>query len=254
LFAAREMRGALLGVYALMAEWQALMDPGTEAAVARIKLAWWHEEIGRLRSGIALHPITRYLADFPTSAATDLAPLLRSVEAAASQIAGAPLEHGAQLESHADALFGAPLLIGALLGGARGDHSTLRACVAALAAGQYLAHVLRDYGREARAGRVPFAVDELLTAGIDNEDLAAGEPPAHLQSYLARLRQMAADYFASASAALAPEERSQLRHLRVLATLGAGHLNDRKRRPGADFRLTDLYNAWSAARRAAAAR
>jgi hypothetical protein len=45
-----------------------------------------------------------------------------------------------------------------------------------------------------------------------------------------------------------------LRHLAVLATLGARHLHGRKHRAGADFRLADLYNAWSTARRAAAAR
>ncbi len=68
------------------------------------------------------------------------------------------------------------------------------------------------------------------------------------------MREHAARYFADAAAALAPPERPPLRHLLVLATLGAKHLNGGKRRAGTDFRLADLYNAWSAARRAAAAR
>jgi len=58
--------------------------------------------------------------------------------------------------------------------------------------------------------------------------------------------------------ALAPEQRPPLRHLLVLAALGAKHSSDGERRSGnpsgADFRLADLYNAWNAARRAAAAR
>jgi len=253
LFAAREARKPLLGIYALMAEWRALMDPGTEAGVAQIKLVWWREEMGRMAAGSPLHPITRYLAEFPGAAAADFAPLMRTVEAATEQIAGAPLERGVELESHADALYGAPLLVAALLGGVHG-RNTVHACVAALAAAEYLARATAEYGREARAGRILFAVDELLDAGIENEDLVAGEPPLRLQTYLNQLRQRAAGYYAKAAASLAPDERPPLRHLLVLATLGAIHLNGRKRRSGADFGLADLYNAWNTARRAAAAR
>jgi phytoene synthase len=254
LFAAPEAREPLLGIYALMAEWRALMDPGTEVSVAQIKLVWWREEMDRMAAGSPRHPITCHLSDMPCAAGVDFSPLSRSIEAAAAQVAGVPLERGIELESHADALFGSPLVVAALLGGARADPSALRACVAALAAAQYLARAIADYGAEARAGRIPFAVDDLLAAEIENDDLVAADPPARLRTYLNHLRQRAAAYFSNAAAALAPDERRQLRHLLVLATLGAKHLNDGGRRAGADFRLADLYNAWSAARRAAAAR
>jgi phytoene synthase len=276
LFAAREAREPVLGIYALTAEWRALMDPGTEMSVAQTKLAWWREEMGRMTAGSPVHPITRYLADFPYAAATDFAPLMRTVEAAAAQVAGVPLERGEELKAHADALHGQPLLIAALLCGATrpdsatplagatrvdsasGHRSPLHGCVAALAAGEYLTRAIADYAREARAGRIPFAVDELLAAEIDNDDLVAAEPPPRLRTYLNRLREQAAGYYSNASAALAPEERPPLRHLLVLAALGAKDLSDRNRRSGhpsgADFRLADLYNAWNTARRAAAAR
>jgi hypothetical protein len=45
-----------------------------------------------------------------------------------------------------------------------------------------------------------------------------------------------------------------LRHLHVLAALGLDHLHGHRSPSSADFRLADLYNAWNAARRAAAAR
>jgi phytoene synthase len=278
LFAAREAREPLLGIYALMAEWRALMDPGTEMSVAQTKIVWWREEMDRLAASSPLHPITRYLADFPRAAAIDFVPLMRTVEAAAAQVAGAPLERGEELEAHADALYGQPLLIAALLagaippggrtqfddaiphggaaqfGGARGHRSALDRCVATLAAAEYLTRAIADYAREARAGRIPFAVDELLAAEIENNDLVAAEPPPRLRAYLNHLRQRAAGYYSNAAAALAPEQRPPQRHLLVLAALGAKHLSDGKGRSGADFRLADLYNAWNAARRAAAAR
>ena len=254
LFAAHAARDSLLGIYALTAEWRALLDPGTEIEVARLKLVWWREELDRTAAGSPLHPITRYLAYLPHAAAADFGPLTQSVDAAAVEVAGAPLEQGIELESHADALYGAPLLVAARLAGARGELNRAKACIAALAAGEYLARVIREYRREARIGRIPFAVDELLAAGIDNDDLVAGEPPPRLQAYLIQLQRRAAGYFSNAAAALGPEERPALRHLPVLAALGAKHLNDRQRGSGADFRLGDLYNAWNAARRAAIAR
>jgi len=252
LFAAPEAREPLLGIYALMAEWHALLDPDTEADVARIKLAWWGDEMSRLAAGSPLHPISRYLANLVGTAAIDWSPLGHPVAAAAAQVAGAPLERAAELQSHADALFGAPLLVAARLGGT--CTAGVPACIAALAKAQYVARALSAYGREARAGRILFPVDELLAAGVDNDDLAARDPPPRLNAYLMRMREHAARYFANAAAALAPQERPPLRHLLVLATLGTKHLNGRGRRAGTEFRLADLYNAWTAARRAAAAR
>jgi 15-cis-phytoene synthase len=252
LFAAPAAREPLLGIYALMAEWHALTDPDTEADVARIKLAWWGDEMGRLTQGSPLHPICRYLANLDGAAAMDWSPLAHPVSAAAAQVAGVPVERAAELQSHADAVFGVPLLLAARLGGVRSP--SVETCTLALAEAQYVARALFAYGREARAGRIVFPVDELLAAGVDNDDLAARDPPPRLKAYLKRMREHAARHFANAAAALAPQEQPPLRHLLVLAALGAKHLNRGVRRVGTEFRVADLYNAWTAARRAAAAR
>jgi 15-cis-phytoene synthase len=249
LFAARPARGPLLGMYALVAEWRALTDPAIELGVAQMKLAWWREELMRLSHGAPLHPITRYVAALPGGAAADFTPLERCIEAAAAQVAGVPIERAAELAAHADALYGAPLLIAGLLSAAPTDRVALDSCLAALSVGEYLAKAILHYGREARAGRMVFAIDDLLAAGIDNDDLIADEPSPRLQTYLDSLRAQAAGHFAGAAQALAPADRPPLRHLSVLAALGGRHL---ARRVGADFRLADLYNAWTAARRAAA--
>jgi phytoene synthase len=252
LFAARHARDALLGTFALMAEWRALIDPGTESAVAHLKLAWWREEIGRLSSGSPLHPITLYIAALPGAPGADVAALRGTLDAAGAQVAGAPLERGDDLQQHAGALYGTPLLCAASLTGA--DPLRLQRCVTALATAQYLARAVCGYRREARAGRIPFAVDELLTAGIENDDLLAVEPPPRLRTHLDALRVRADGYFATAADALPLSERGTQRHLLVLAALGRKQLQRRRDPAVPDFRLGDLYNAWNTARRAAAAR
>jgi phytoene synthase len=252
LFAAPESRDPLIGIYALSAEWRALIDPATGFEAAGIKLAWWRDEVVRLARGAPLHPITRFLAALPRAAQVDFGALTASLDAAARQIAGAPLEHTAELEPHGATLWATPLMTAAhlaheLRGGAE---AAVRRTVAALGAAQYLQESVADYRRDALRGRVIFPVDELLAAGIEDSDLTASRPPRALEVYLAGLRGRAERLFSEAADGLPEGERAALRHLLVLATLGAKHARADVRRSG-DFRPADLYQAWSTARRAA---
>ena len=257
LFAAAPLRAPLLGIFALDAEWRALMDPSMEPGVAHLKLGWWREEIQRLAAGSPIHPIGRYLAALPGAAGIDFSPLHAAIDAAAAQVSGVPLEHGADLMPHCRALWGDPLLLASQLAAAPADAAAhagtvaaaLRECTSMLAAGGYLSRWIRGYGRAARVGRVPFAVEELMAAGIDNADLAAEPAPAHLQSYLDRLRGRAAGCFEAALRAVPQDERARQRHLPVLAALGLAHLNGPVAAPGGR-RFKDMLLAWNTARRA----
>jgi len=239
----------LLGIYALGAEWQALMDPATDLSVAHLKLAWWQEEMRRLAQGSAVHPISVYLAALPRAASVDFSPLSAAVMAAAAQVSGVPLERGADLEPQTQALWGDPLAVASRLADEVADEAGLRHCTSALAAAGYLSKAIRGYRREARAGRVPFPVDELMAAGIENADLVADPPPPHLQNYLDGLRERAARYFETAARTLPRAQRARHRHLLVLAALGLARLNPRAPAPKRR-RLKDMLLAWSTARRA----
>lgn len=248
LFAAADSREPLLGIFALGAEWQALMDPATEPSAARLKLNWWREEMTRLSAGQPLHPISAYLAALPRAASIDFTPLLTAVDAAAEQLGGVPLERGADLEPQSDALWGHPLALVSRLAGEVSDEIALRRCTGAIAAAETLTRAIRDYRREVHAGRVPFAVDELLAAGVDNDDLAAQVPPPRLLDYLGRLHVRAAGYFDAATQALPRQQRSRQRHLLIMAALGRLHLNEK--RPPGRHRIKDMLLAWTTARRA----
>jgi 15-cis-phytoene synthase len=246
LFAAPPMRAPLLGLHALTAELQALTDPATEIAAAELKLAWWREEIERLARGAPAHPIGRYLASLPGAASIEFRSLIPMVEAALRQVAGAPLERAADLEALA-APWGTPLRLAAAIAGASSDEEreAVHRSASALACAQYLAAGIDGHARAARAGRVILPVDELLAAGIEDRDLAAAEPPVHLQSYLERLRGRAREHYAAAGA-LPRALRASQRHVLILAAVGAAHLRER-----GPQRWRDLFLAWSTARRAA---
>jgi phytoene synthase len=239
----------LLGIYALLAEWNALMDPAAEPAAVRIKLAWWREEIQRLIARAPVHPIDVYLSALPRAGEIDFGPLAQAIDAVIAEGDGAPLEHSGDLEPHAAALRAAPLMVASRLAAAGLDEDSLQKCARELAVGDFLARSVRDYRREARAGRVLFAVDELLAAGIENEDLCAEQPPPRLERYLQGLRSRADMNYAAVLSAPASGNRAPLRHLSVLAALGRKHLalpSTAVESP----RLQDMLLAWMTARRA----
>jgi 15-cis-phytoene synthase len=247
LFADPAVREPLLGVYALLAEWHALIDPSTEAPAGRIKLAWWQQEIQRLIARKPTHPIGIYLSALPRGGEVDFAPLAAAFDAILAESNGAPLESSSDLEPHAAALRAAPLIVASRLAAADLDEHSLQTCARQLAVGDFLARSARDYRREARAGRVLFAVDELLAAGIDNEDLCSDQPPTRLDNYLRGVRARAKASYAAACQALPPGRRAQQRHLLILAALGLKHLA----LPPAALespRLQDMLLAWVTAR------
>jgi phytoene/squalene synthetase len=179
----------------------------------------------------------------------DFTPLETTLAAAARQIGGAPLERGAELEAHAAALWAQPLATAARLAGepAPALAAAVHRAEAALAAAEYLNDAIAGYRRAARFGRVAFPVDELLAANVEDADLSAAEPPLHLQSYLGELRRRAVGYCSQATAALPRSEHGPMRHLLVLAALGARQTNGRR---NGLLPLRELYLAWSTARRA----
>jgi phytoene synthase len=239
----------LVGIYALLAEWNGLMDPATDPSAGRIKLAWWQEEIRRLIAGTPAHPIGTFILSLPRAADVDLAPLAGAIDAVLAESNGAPLERSLELESHAYALRGVPWSIASRLAAPGLDEAGLQHCARQLAVADVLTRSARDYRREARAGRVPFVVEELLAAGIDNADLCADQPSARLAEYLQQLRSRAERCYRDVPQAMPATDRSPLRHLLILAALGLKHLN----RPPATLespRLQDMLLAWSTARRA----
>jgi 15-cis-phytoene synthase len=250
-FAAPPLRAPLLGIFALLAEWQALLDPATESGVAQLKLAWWHEEMLRLVEGAAVHPISLYLASQPAAAAAHFKMLPPAVRAAMLEISGAPLELGAQLAAHSAALIAGPLRVASLIASAQTDAAALEQSTQALAVALYLARALQHYRREAKSGRVPFAVDELLLAGVENSDLLAQQPAPHLQKYLENLRRRADDHYMDVARDTPPAARPLLRHLLVLAALGHKHLGTPLTGDHSRFAaLKDMLLAWTTARRA----
>ncbi len=226
LFAPPAARAPLLGIFALLAEWRATLHTDLAPEIAATKLAWWRDEVHRLRQARPAHPIGRYLLASVTATPNDWDPLERAVDAALQRIGDAAFTTPADLEDHADALIGGPLRVAAMLGVAARERSAAHAralepCTRAIAVGQFLAQSAAD---------------------------AAGDPDR-----AEALRAEARRRYVDAAAALPPELRARHRGLLVLAVLEAHHSSTRRLAAAAPTRLSDLFLAWRTARRAARA-
>ena len=159
-------------------------------AVAHLKLAWWQEEIQRLIAGSAGSShlcLSRVLAARRCGRVHAAAGRRRCRRAARGRRAAGARRRprtagagtvgravGAGIEARRRKI--ATCRLAALHGGRSRRPNTCRGRCATT-------------GGEARVGRVPFAVDELMAAGVENADLMADTPPPHLRDYLDRVRE-----------------------------------------------------------------
>lgn len=62
LFSPSNERDAVHAISALYVELERITNESIDLNVARLKLAWWREEVGQLATGSAEHPVTRLLS------------------------------------------------------------------------------------------------------------------------------------------------------------------------------------------------
>src|SRR5213075_3018588 len=62
LFLPPERRRAITALFAFCREVDDVVDECTDVGVARVKLAWWRNEVGKLYAAHPQHPVTKALA------------------------------------------------------------------------------------------------------------------------------------------------------------------------------------------------
>ena len=124
----------------------------------------------------------------------------------------------------------------------------IEASTHAYAIGEYLSRAISGFALQHRYGRVPFAIDELLAAGIEDDDLALPDRSERLRAYLRQLRERGAGCFAAAVRALPATAHAQQRHIPILCALGWRRLLEYGA-PRQSRRWQDMLLAWKTARR-----
>jgi phytoene synthase len=248
LFLPPRRRRAITALYAYCREVDDVVDEMQDPAVARARLAWWSDEIGRLYAGDPQHPVTRALA--PHLSAFDIRrdSLLLVLEGMAMDLQQNRYLDYAALARYCHNVAGVVGELSAGIFGASQERTYEYARKLGLAL--QLTNIIRDVGEDARRGRVYLPLDELQRHGVRVADLLDGR---YVEGYLPLMRlqaQRARSVYAEALAALPAADRPAQRPGLVMAAIYATLLDEIERE---DFRvlhqrvaLTPLRKLWIA--------
>jgi phytoene synthase len=169
LFLPPERRRAITALYAFCREVDDAVDEPSEASVARVRLAWWRDEVARLYAGKPEHPVTRALQPFIERfdlSATRLGEIMDGMEMDLTQ--SRYLDYaGLQLYCHRVA--GVVGLLAASIFG-RTEAATLE-YAEKLGLAFQLTNIIRDVGEDARNNRIYLPMDELKRFGVPASDI-----------------------------------------------------------------------------------
>ena len=243
-----ERRRAITALYAFCREVDDVVDEVADAAVARLKLAWWRTEIAAAFSGMPQHPVA--LALKPAVAA------FRLPQAHFQSIIdgmGMDLEQNryldfTALEGYCHHVAGVVGLLSAEIFGYTSPAT--RDYARDLGVAFQLTNIIRDVGEDARRGRIYLPQDEMAGLGVTARDLFQGRSTPAFTTLMSQQVARARSWYVRALGALPPADRRAQRPGLIMAAIYR-RLLDQIEREG--FRvleeriaLTPLTKAWLA--------
>lgn len=165
LFLPPERRRAITALYAYCREVDDVVDECTDPGVARTKLAWWREEVAKIYTGKAQHPVARALADVVQDFGITEDLLMTVIDGMAMDLDYNRYPDFDTLRTYCHRVAGVVGLMSARIFG-YSDERTLD-YAAELGLAFQLTNIIRDVGEDARRNRVYLPLDELAAAGIE---------------------------------------------------------------------------------------
>jgi phytoene synthase len=215
-FAPAALRDDLAALHAWRDQVRAILHEVSDPGVARLKLQWWREELGRTFAGEPRHPLSQVLAPAITRHALAPEPFHRMADRIETEILrrqpADEAELGAACENDLGALF-------ELLAACHGSTGP-EALAAARRLGGFCARVylIRDSGALVRHGRALLPADRLRSFGLSAQVLAEPRHRQRLPELLAPAAEAARE--ARAAAERGPRLPVSLRvRARILAAL-----------------------------------
>ncbi len=213
LFLPPAARTALIALHALRRELDDTTDECTDPGVARIKFAWWRQQLADMFQDRARHPVTRLLAP----AARQLAPFQGALHAliGATEARLPPLRYArfSELRDHAQDTGGAVAeLSTAILGG---EPAAARSLGTALE----LAELLYRLGLHVRRDRLPLPLEDLTRFNIPVADVLRGKESEAFRELMAFEADRVETLLRESLQALTPNDRHTLLPLRTQARI-----------------------------------
>ncbi|GAA4335826.1 presqualene diphosphate synthase HpnD [Pigmentiphaga soli] len=217
LFLPPERRRAITALYALCRELDDTVDEASDASVARIKLAWWRSELGRLFEGRPEHPVTQALAPHVAPFGVTPQRLEAIVDGMEMDLDQSRYLDFAALRTYCRRVAG---VVGELSAGIFGysDPATL-AYADRLGLALQLTNIIRDVGDDARKGRIYLPIEDLQRFGVKAADILNGRYSDDFAALMRFQCERARAAYAEAFAALPPQDRRAQRPGLMMAAI-----------------------------------
>ena len=217
LFLPPERRRAITAFYAYCREIDDVVDETADENVARIKLAWWRNELEELYKGNPQHPVTRALAPFiePYSLSKErLNEVLDGMEMDLLQTRYLDFKG---LERYCYLVASVVGLCAADIFGRTRDETLDYAKNLGMAF--QLTNIIRDVGEDARRGRVYLPVNELQQFNVPVSSILNARYSDEFTQLMRFQYDRAQGYYEAAFAALPKEDRRAQRPGLIMAAI-----------------------------------
>ncbi len=248
-------RRAITALYAFCREVDDVVDEVADPGVARMKLAWWRQEIAAAFDGVPQHPVARALQ--PVVARFGLAAehFQTVIDGMAQDLDQSRYLDFADLERYCHKVAGVVGLASAEIFGYENDATLGYARDLGIAF--QLTNIVRDVGEDARRGRIYLPQDELARFGVAPSSLVRRDALPQFRALMAFQVERAKAWYERALAQLPEEDRKAQRAGLAMAAIYRALL-DEIARDGyrvlegriALTPLRKLWIAWKAARSA----
>jgi phytoene synthase len=170
-FLTAEKRRAITAFYAWCREVDDIADECRDPGVARIKLAWWREEVGRMYAGKPSHPVTQALRHAVDGMAIAQEQLMEIMDGVEMDLTQTRYQDFRQLRLYCHRVAGVVGEVSAQIFGYT-DRATLKYASLLGLAFQFT-NIIRDVGEDARRGRIYLPQDEMQAHGVSEAEVLA---------------------------------------------------------------------------------
>ena len=243
-----ERRRAITAVYAFCCEAEEAIEEVADPAVARLKLAWWRNEIGTAFSGRPQHPVALALQPAVAAFALPQQHFQAILDGVGMDVERSRYLDFVALERYCHHVAGVVGLLSAEIFGY--TEPATRGYAHDLGIALRLTNIIRDVGADARRGRIYLPQDELARFDVSAADLFRQRTSAGFAALMSHQVARARSWYDKALAALPHADRRAQRPGLIMAAIHR-RLLDEIERDG--FRvldrriaLTPLLEAWLA--------
>jgi 15-cis-phytoene synthase len=210
-------RRAITALYAFCREVDDVVDTVTDPGVARLKLAWWRQEIDATFSGHPQHPVALALQPIVQEFTLPEAHFQTVIDGMAMDLDTSRYLDFTALEQYCHRVAGVVGLLSAQIFGY--THASTPGYARDLGIAFQLTNIIRDVGEDARRGRVYLPQQDLAQFDVVSSSLADGTMSDNFRRLMAFEVDRARAWYERAMAQLDPGDRRDQRAGLIMAAI-----------------------------------